>query len=137
MFRYVLPLALPVSLAFLLSACGHEEAPQLSVRPAMVVQPEPSAQAMESYPGEVRARYEPDLAFRIGGKVSRRLVEEGQRVKADQPLAELDPQDVRLQLEASQPQPGTFRTRSLQDPDGPPVGQSFAVRQRRKPLSIR
>ncbi|MHC8399389.1 efflux RND transporter periplasmic adaptor subunit [Pseudomonas sp. MDT1-17] len=104
MFRYALPLALPVSLVFLLSACGHEEAPQVTVRPAMVVQPEPSAQAMESFPGEVRARFEPDLAFRIGGKVSRRLVEEGQRVKADQPLAELDPQDVRLQLEATRAQ---------------------------------
>ncbi|RLU09690.1 efflux transporter periplasmic adaptor subunit [Pseudomonas prosekii] len=104
MLRYALPLALPVSLAFLLSACGHEEVPQVSVRPAMVVQPQPSAQAMESYPGEVRARYEPELAFRIGGKVSRRLVEEGQRVKADQPLAELDPQDVRLQLEATRAQ---------------------------------
>ena len=104
MLRYALHLALPVSLAFLLSACGHEEVPQVSVRPAMVVQPQPSAQAMESYPGEVRARYEPELAFRIGGKVSRRLVEEGQRVKADQPLAELDPQDVRLQLEATRAQ---------------------------------
>jgi multidrug efflux system membrane fusion protein len=104
MFRYASSLALPVSLALFLSACGHEEAPQVTVRPAMVVQPEPSAQAVESYPGEVRARYEPDLAFRIGGKVSRRLVEEGQRVKADQPLAELDPQDVRLQLEATRAQ---------------------------------
>ena len=56
---------------------------------------------MDSYPGEVRARYEPDLAFRIGGKVSKRLVEEGGAVKANQPLAELDPQDVRLQLEAT------------------------------------
>jgi multidrug efflux system membrane fusion protein len=52
----------------------------------------------------VRARFEPDLAVRIGGKVSRRLVEEGQRVKANQPLAELDPEDVRLQLEASRAQ---------------------------------
>ncbi|AZD14099.1 efflux RND transporter periplasmic adaptor subunit [Pseudomonas chlororaphis] len=104
MFRYALPLALPVSLAVLLSACGHEETAQTTVRPAMVVQPEPAAQAMDSYPGEVRARYEPDLAFRIGGKVSRRLVDEGQRVKADQPLAELDPQDVRLQLEATRAQ---------------------------------
>ena len=104
MFRHALSFAVPVSLAFLLSACGQEEATQVSIRPAMVVQPEPSAQAMESYPGEVRARYEPDLAFRIGGKVSRRLVEEGQRVKADQPLAELDPQDVRLQLEATRAQ---------------------------------
>ncbi|EJL08394.1 MULTISPECIES: efflux RND transporter periplasmic adaptor subunit [Pseudomonas] len=104
MFRYALSLALPVSLAVLLSACGHEEPAQTTVRPAMVVQPEPAAQAMDSYPGEVRARYEPDLAFRIGGKVSRRLVDEGQRVKADQPLAELDPQDVRLQLEATRAQ---------------------------------
>lgn len=71
-----LPLALPVSLVFLLAACGHEEAAQTTVRPAMVVQPQPSAQAMDSYPGEVRARYEPDLAFRIGGKVSKRWVEE-------------------------------------------------------------
>lgn len=99
-----LPLALPVSLVFLLAACGHEEATQATVRPAMVVQPQPSAQAMDSYPGEVRARYEPDLAFRIGGKVSKRLVEEGERVKANQPLAELDPQDVRLQLEATRAQ---------------------------------
>lgn len=104
MFRYVLPLAVPASLAFLLSACGHEEPVAVTVRPAMVVKPEPSAQAMDSYPGEVRARFEPDLAFRIGGKVSRRLVEEGQRVKANQPLAELDPEDVRLQLEASRAQ---------------------------------
>ncbi|MCQ6258952.1 efflux RND transporter periplasmic adaptor subunit [Pseudomonas sp. Q11] len=104
MFRYALPLALPVSLVFLLSACGQDEPVPLAVRPAMVVQPEPSGQATDSYPGEVRARFEPDLAFRIGGKVSRRLVEEGQRVKANQPLAELDPQDVRLQLEATRAQ---------------------------------
>ena len=106
MRSFFLPLALPVSLVFLLAACGHEEAAQTTVRPAMVVQPEPSAQAIDSYPGEVRARYEPDLAFRIGGKVSRRLVEEGERVKANQPLAELDPQDVRLQLEATRAQVG-------------------------------
>ena len=31
-----LPLALPVSLIFLLAACGHEEAAQTTVRPAMV-----------------------------------------------------------------------------------------------------
>jgi len=104
MFRYALSLAVPVSLAFLLSACGHDEPVAVAVRPAMVVKPEPSAQATDSYPGEVRARFEPDLAFRIGGKVSRRLVEEGQRVKANQPLAELDPEDVRLQLEATRAQ---------------------------------
>lgn len=106
MLRHALPLALPALLVALLSACGQEAAAPTVIRPAMVVQPQPASAAVDSYPGEVRARFEPELAFRIGGKVSKRLVEEGQRVKADQPLAELDPQDVRLQLEATRAQVG-------------------------------
>ncbi|MCY1391272.1 Multidrug resistance protein MdtA [compost metagenome] len=104
MLRHALPLALPITLTLLLAACGQEEVAQTTIRPAMVVQPQPAASAVDSYPGEVRARLEPELAFRIAGKVSRRLVEEGDRVKADQALAELDPQDVRLQLEAMRAQ---------------------------------
>ncbi|UVJ45123.1 efflux RND transporter periplasmic adaptor subunit [Pseudomonas sp. LS1212] len=104
MLRHALRLALPISLVLLLAACGQEEVAQTTVRPAMVVQPQPASSAVDSYPGEVRARLEPELAFRIGGKVSRRLVEVGERVKANQALAELDPQDVRLQLEATRAQ---------------------------------
>lgn len=104
MLRQVLSLALPAVAALLLAACGQEAAAPAAPRPALVVQPHAAAAVADSYPGEVRARLEPALAFRIGGKVSKRLVEEGQRVKADQPLAELDPQDVRLQLEASRAQ---------------------------------
>jgi multidrug efflux system membrane fusion protein len=104
MFRHALPLALPLSLSLLITACGNGEPVQQAVRPAMVVQPQPAADAVDTFPGEVRARYEPELAFRIGGKVTRRLVEIGARVKKDQSLAELDPQDVRLQLEASRAQ---------------------------------
>ena len=95
---------MPVCLVFLLAACGQEEPAQVSISPAIVVQPQPSALATQSYPGEVRARFDPQLAFRIGGKVTRRLVDEGERVKANQPLAELDPQDVRLQLDATRAQ---------------------------------
>lgn len=104
MHRHALSLALPVSLSILLGACGNGESAQPTIRPAMVVQPQPAADAVDTYAGEVRARYEPDLAFRIGGKITRRLVEVGDRVKKDQPLAELDPQDVRLQLEATRAQ---------------------------------
>ncbi|UBM24325.1 efflux RND transporter periplasmic adaptor subunit [Pseudomonas sp. p1(2021b)] len=104
MLRHALPIVLPVALALLLSACGQETAAPAAPRPALVVQPQPAGASADSYPGEVRARFEPELAFRIGGKVTKRLVEEGQRVKADQPLAELDPQDVRLQLEANRAQ---------------------------------
>ncbi|SDG90071.1 membrane fusion protein, multidrug efflux system [Pseudomonas benzenivorans] len=104
MFRQILSAAIPASLIALLAACGNGEQAAQSIRPVMVVQPQPAAESMDTYPGEVRARLEPELAFRIGGKVAKRLVEVGQRVKKDQPLAELDPQDVRLQLEATRAQ---------------------------------
>jgi membrane fusion protein, multidrug efflux system len=100
MLRHVLSVALPASLIALLAACGNGEQVEQPIRPALVVQPQPAAELMDSYPGEVRARFEPELAFRIAGKVTKRLVEVGDQVKKDQPLAELDPQDVRLQLEA-------------------------------------
>ncbi|MBA1274298.1 efflux RND transporter periplasmic adaptor subunit [Stutzerimonas azotifigens] len=99
MFRHALPVVYSLGCAFLLVACGNGEPPEQPVRPVMVVQPQPASEALQSYPGEVRARYEPELAFRIAGKVVERLVEVGQRVSKDQPLARLDPQDVRLQLE--------------------------------------
>lgn len=99
MSRLALSLALPFCAA-LLSACGSQEAPEPPPRPALVVQPEPAGQSVQTYPGEVRARLETDLAFRIGGKVAKRLVDVGARVRKNQPLAELDPRDVRLQLEA-------------------------------------
>lgn len=83
----------------LLAGCGNGEPETVSVRPVMVVQPQPASEAFASFPGEIHARYEPELAFRIGGKVVERLVEAGDRVRKDQPLARLDPQDVRLQLE--------------------------------------
>jgi multidrug efflux system membrane fusion protein len=100
MFRHALSVAVPASLIVLLAACGNSEPAAQSIRPAMVVQPQPATEMMDAYAGEVRARLEPELAFRISGKVAKRLVEVGDQVKKDQSLAELDPQDVRLQLEA-------------------------------------
>lgn len=88
----------------LLSACGNEEPIVNTVRPVMVVQPEATSQTQMAFPGEVRARLEPELAFRLGGKVTQRLVDVGAKVTTDQVLAKLDPEDVRLHLEAMQAQ---------------------------------
>ncbi|UVE16724.1 efflux RND transporter periplasmic adaptor subunit [Pseudomonas sp. LS44] len=104
MRRRIPPHVLPLTLICLLAACGNGEQVAQAIRPAMVVQPQPAGEAVDAYPGEVRARLEPDLAFRIGGKVSKRLVDSGARVKKDQPLAQLDPEDVRLQLDAARAQ---------------------------------
>jgi multidrug efflux system membrane fusion protein len=46
--------------------------------------------------GEVKARYEARVAFRVGGKILRRLVNVGDRVKKGTPIAELDATDYRL-----------------------------------------
>ncbi|MBN1016416.1 biotin/lipoyl-binding protein, partial [Pseudomonas aeruginosa] len=99
MYRHIPLVALSLFSSLLLAACGHGTPPPAPERPAIVVQPQPAGEVSQAFPGETRARHEPELAFRIGGKVIRRLVEDGERVKKDQPLAELDPQDVRLQLE--------------------------------------
>ena len=104
MLRHVLSVTVPASLIALLAACGNGEPVTPAIRPALVIQPQLAAELTDSYPGEVRARLEPELAFRIGGKVTKRLVEVGDQVRKDQPLAELDPQDVRLQLEAMRAQ---------------------------------
>lgn len=99
--RYALPLGLLLLTSSLLSACSDPQPVTEQLRPALVVQPQPATAQVMSYPGEVRAQIEPELAFRVGGKVSKRLVDAGDRVSQNQPLAELDPQDARLQLEAA------------------------------------
>ena len=53
------------------------------------------------YAGEVRARIESRLGFRVAGKLVKRQAEIGQRVKPGQVLAQLDPQDYRLAVEAT------------------------------------
>ena len=53
------------------------------------------------YAGEVRARTESRLGFRVSGKILRRSAELGDTVKAGQVLAQLDPQDLRLGQDAA------------------------------------
>lgn len=53
-------------------------------------------ETVNRYAGAVQARYETRLAFRVGGKISERLVEVGSRVAAGEVLMRLDPQDLKL-----------------------------------------
>ncbi len=52
--------------------------------------------------GTVRPRIESDLGFRIGGKLSERLVQAGERVRAGQILARIDAVDLGLQREQAE-----------------------------------
>jgi RND family efflux transporter MFP subunit len=95
----MLVLVLPAFLA----ACGKEAAPPLKVeRPASTIVV--GALATDNgniYSGEIRARYEAVLGFRIGGKLVERLVDAGALVRKGQVLARLDAADTGLQESAA------------------------------------
>jgi multidrug efflux system membrane fusion protein len=98
-------LAAAAILSFALAACSAGEEAAVAPRPVLVAHPEAApGVAGLAYPGEVRAREETALSFRVGGKLVRRLVDVGDRVKRGQLLAELDPGDLRLQASAAQAQ---------------------------------
>lgn len=86
----------------LLAGCGNAAPKSEPIRPVMVVQAGAAegAPTLTAYSGEVRAREETSLAFRVGGKVLSRRVDVGDRVREGDVLAELDPTDLRLQADA-------------------------------------
>lgn len=96
------PLALLTFLA--LSGCKQPAPPEVQiVRPAQVwTVTEQNIAAEQRFAGELRARFEADLAFRVGGKVVERAVELGQVVSAGQVLARLDAADLDLGVSSAQ-----------------------------------
>lgn len=102
MGRRMAPWAVFVAVA-MLAGCGADEVPKEPVRPAIVANPVAlEAMTIESYSGDVRARYQSALGFRVAGKIRVRRVDTGAVVKAGQVLAELEPQDIDLQRTAAE-----------------------------------
>lgn len=97
-----------VGMVAALAACGNRGTAPEPPRPVLVAQPVEAGTtgmaAVTAYAGEVRAREESALSFRVGGKLARRLVDAGDIVRRGDLLAELDPDDLRLQTDAAQAQ---------------------------------
>ena len=86
------------SLALLAAGCSQPEPPAQPLRTVRVMQIDGAAVSGSlTFPGEVRARHESRLGFRLGGKIVERRVDVGAAVKRGQVLARLDAQDVALQ----------------------------------------
>lgn len=94
-----------VAVALLLAGCSRKEPVQEPVRAVKLITVGPSAAttALE-YSGEVRARIESRLGFRVAGKLVQRQVDAGQHVQAGQLLAQLDGNDYALAAQAAQAQ---------------------------------
>lgn len=85
-----------------LAACSDDKPPEV-VKPAIVVHPVAlEALAIETYAGDVRARVQSTLGFRVAGKIEKRLVDVGARVRKGQALATLAPEDLNLQVSAAE-----------------------------------
>src|SRR5215475_4558488 len=81
----------------LLAACSGKPAATEPVRAVRTVTVGAlSGATTRDYAGEVHARVETRLGFRVPGKITQRPVNAGDRVKAGQALAEVDPTDLRL-----------------------------------------
>lgn len=96
---------LPLAAALLLTACSKPAPPEAPVRSVkvMTIGTGPLQSSVE-FAGEVRARVESRLGFRVAGKLSQRAVQLGEHVKAGQLLAQLDAQDYRLAADAARAQ---------------------------------
>ncbi|MFO0700939.1 MAG: efflux RND transporter periplasmic adaptor subunit [Nitrospira sp.] len=85
--------------------CNHQdEQPQQIVRPVKVSRIADHADSVMSFAGDVQARYETILSFRVAGKLLTRHVDVGDRVRKGQLLARLDQNDYRLALQDLQAQ---------------------------------
>ena len=106
MHTKLLPAALTlVAATVLLSGCSRPVPSEEPIRAVKVLTVGVEGmRAGGEFAGEVRARVESRLGFRVGGKIVRRQVELGQRVKAGEILAQLDPQDYQLAVQAAKAQ---------------------------------
>jgi RND family efflux transporter MFP subunit len=85
--------------ALLLGACAEARGDAAQAEPGPIVRTvaaAPAAGDLDRYTGVVRARVESDLGFRVGGKITERLVDVGESVRAGQPLARIDSTDFQL-----------------------------------------
>jgi membrane fusion protein, multidrug efflux system len=88
-----------------LSACSKPAPAEEPVRAVKVMKVGENGLVMtHEYSGEVRARVESRLGFRVAGKLIKRQAEVGQRVKVGQVLAQIDPQDYKLAADAGRAQ---------------------------------
>ena len=93
---------LALTALLVLAACGKQAAAPEPVRAVrtMLLATDSAGMTLE-YPGDVRARIESRLSFRVGGKMMARRVNLGDAVKSGQVLAQLDPQDLLLAQEGA------------------------------------
>lgn len=106
---------LPLLSTMVLASCGSGAPPPEDVRIVRTITVAAGDDLADSgYSGEVHARHESQIGFRVAGRVIERLVDAGARVGKDQPLARLDPADAALNAESARAQLESARSKYAQ-----------------------
>lgn len=94
-----------VVVAAMLGGCADEPDAVAPLRPVIAVKVEPPVtEIRRTFSGLTQAETNSALSFLIGGRIEKLPVRVGMTVKQTQVIAELDPIDLRLQLEQSEAQ---------------------------------
>lgn len=89
--------------SLLLLGCSKEEPAPEPVRPVLSIQVAPqSEESLGRFAGNIQARFETNLGFRVPGRIASRNVDVGAEVGPGDLLATLDPTDQQNQLRAAQ-----------------------------------
>lgn len=95
--RRIAPLFIALLMAAILAACSKPVEKTEDIRPVRaIVLSSSDVDVNAEFSGEVRARVESRLGFRVAGKIVSRKVDVGALVKKGQVLMQLDPQDLQL-----------------------------------------
>jgi multidrug efflux system membrane fusion protein len=85
------------ALVLALAGCSKPVEKVEEIRPVRAIRMTPApTDTVAEFSGEIRARYESRLGFRVGGKIVQRKVDVGAVVKKGDLLMRLDPQDLQL-----------------------------------------
>ena len=94
------------AIAFICVGCGKSDTADETKPPFVKVQQAAAGDfsAADTYSGTLRGRYESNMAFQVGGKILRRDVQKGSRIKAGDVLMSIDTADVAAQNNAAEAQ---------------------------------
>lgn len=103
--KYYLYTAVVVALALGASGCGKEQAETVQPQLVKIVTVGEATGSTEgTYSGTVKGRYESNLAFQIGGRITARNVQLGSVVHAGDVLMTINPQDAAQSVNQAQAQ---------------------------------
>ncbi len=91
-----------IILALAMQSCRKEEKEVRLVKVETITVGSDASAPTADFPGRVKASEEVNMAFKVSGTLARVYVDEGDKVRKGQIIAELDPTDYRTQLAATE-----------------------------------